>query len=59
MSLQTDSDLRARLAGVAEISPSGLTVHDEAVLRGPLMDDLVFEAVFNARRRACAMPRAG
>ena len=47
MSIVTDTDLRARLAGVADIGPTGLTVHDEAVLRGPLMDDLVFEAVFN------------
>jgi fructose/tagatose bisphosphate aldolase len=47
VSLQTDANLRARLAGVAEIHPSGLTVRDEAVLRGALMDDLVFEAVFN------------
>ena len=47
MSIATDTDLRARLAGVADIGPSGLTVRDEAALRGPLMDDLVFEAVFN------------
>ena len=48
MSIGTDTDLRARLAGVAEIGPTGLTVYDEAALRGPLMDDLVFEAVFNS-----------
>jgi fructose-bisphosphate aldolase, class II len=48
VSIATDSDLRARLAGVAEIGPDGLAVSDEAALRGPLMDDLVFEAVFNA-----------
>ena len=47
MSIATDTDLRARLAGVADIGPSGLMVHDEAAMRGPLMDDLVFEAVFN------------
>jgi fructose-bisphosphate aldolase class II len=47
VSLQTDPDLRARLAGVADVGPLGLLVHDEAALRGPLMDDLVFEAVFN------------
>ncbi len=47
MSIATDTDLRARLAGVADIGPTGLTVHDEAALRGALMDDLVFEAVFN------------
>ena len=47
MSIVTDTDLRARLAGVADIGATGLTVHDEAAVRGPLMDDLVFEAVFN------------
>jgi fructose/tagatose bisphosphate aldolase len=47
VSIATDTDLRARLAGVADIGPTGLTVHDEAALRGALMDDLVFEAVFN------------
>jgi fructose/tagatose bisphosphate aldolase len=47
VSIATDTDLRARLAGVADIGPAGLTVHDETELRGPLMDDLVFEAVFN------------
>jgi fructose-bisphosphate aldolase, class II len=47
VSIVTDTDLRARLAGIAEIGPSGLTVRDESALRGPLMDDLVFEAVFN------------
>jgi fructose-bisphosphate aldolase class II len=47
VSIATDTDLRARLAGVADIDPSGLTVHEEVTLRGALMDDLVFEAVFN------------
>jgi fructose/tagatose bisphosphate aldolase len=47
VSIATDTDLRERLAGVADIGPAGLAVHDEAALRGPLMDDLVFEAVFN------------
>jgi len=47
VSIATDTDLRALLAGVADIGPAGLTVHDEAALRGALMDDLVFEAVFN------------
>ena len=47
MSIETDTDLRARLAGVASVTPSGLEVHDEAGLRGPLMDELAFEAVFN------------
>lgn len=48
MSIATDTDLRARLEGVATISADGLEVHDEAALRGQLMDELVFEAVFNA-----------
>ena len=47
MSIATDTDLRARLEGVATISSAGLEVHDERVLRGELMDELVFEAVFN------------
>jgi hypothetical protein len=47
MTIATDTDLRARLEGVATITGSGLTVHDEAALRGELMDELVFEAVFN------------
>ena len=47
MTIATDTDLRARLAGVADIGPAGLSVRDDAALRGPLMDDLVFEAVFN------------
>ena len=48
MSIVTDTDLRARLDGIATVSTAGLEVHDEAALRGPLMDDLCFEAVFNA-----------
>ena len=48
MSIATDTDLRERLSGVADIGPAGLAVHDEAAIRGPLMDDLAFEAVFNA-----------
>ncbi len=47
MSIATDTDLRARLEGVATITGSGLAVQDEAALRGELMDELVFEAVFN------------
>lgn len=47
MTIATADDLRARLAGVATISEAGLTIHDEAVLRGELMDELAFEAVFN------------
>src|SRR3990170_6286963 len=46
--IATDTDLRARLEGIATISPGGLEVHDERALRGELMDELVFEAVFNA-----------
>jgi len=47
MSIVTDTDLRARLKGIATITESGLEVRDPAALRGELMDDLVFEAVFN------------
>ena len=46
MSIATVDDLRARLEGVASISDSGLQVHDEARLRGDLMDDLAFAAAF-------------
>jgi len=48
MTIATDPDLRARLAGAATITASGVEVHDEARLRGDLMDELAFEAVFNA-----------
>jgi hypothetical protein len=48
MSIATDTDLRARLDGIATVSTAGLEVHDEAALRGPLVDELCFEAVFNA-----------
>ena len=47
MSIATDTELRARLEGIASITESGLEVHDPAALRGELMDELVFEAVFN------------
>ena len=47
MSIATSTDLRARLDGIATITDAGLDVHDEAALRGDLMDELVFEAVFN------------
>jgi fructose/tagatose bisphosphate aldolase len=47
MTIATDTDLRARLEGIATITGSGLDVHDEDALRGELMDELVFEAVFN------------
>jgi fructose/tagatose bisphosphate aldolase len=46
MSIASVQDLRARLEGVATISDSNLTVDDEARLRGDLMDDLAFAAVF-------------
>ena len=46
MSIATATDLRARLEGVAAITDSGLEVRDEARLRGDLMDDLAFAAVF-------------
>jgi fructose/tagatose bisphosphate aldolase len=48
MTIATDTDLRARLRGVATITDTGLDVHDETALRGALMDELVFEAVFNS-----------
>ncbi len=46
MTFASVQDLRARLEGVASISGSGLTVQDEAPLRGDLMDELAFAAVF-------------
>ena len=46
MTIATVTDLRARLSGVATIGQAGLDVHDEARLRGQLMDDLAFAAVF-------------
>jgi fructose/tagatose bisphosphate aldolase len=46
MSIASVADLRARLEGVATITSSGLEVHDEARLRGELVDDLAFAAVF-------------
>ncbi|MGH2444848.1 MAG: class II fructose-bisphosphate aldolase [Candidatus Limnocylindria bacterium] len=47
MSIATSDELRARLEGAAAIAETGLEVSDEARLRG-LMDELAFEAVFNA-----------
>jgi fructose-bisphosphate aldolase, class II len=47
MTIVTGDDLRLRLAGVATITRDGLDIDDEATLRGELMDELVFEAVFN------------
>ncbi|HEY6608020.1 MAG TPA: class II fructose-bisphosphate aldolase [Candidatus Limnocylindria bacterium] len=46
MTIATVDDLRARLSGIATITPVGLDVEDEAALRGETMDDLVFTAVF-------------
>jgi fructose/tagatose bisphosphate aldolase len=46
MSIATVADLRARLAGIASITASGLDVHDEERLRGDLMDDLAYASVF-------------
>jgi fructose/tagatose bisphosphate aldolase len=46
MSIDTVADLRDRLQGVAAITDSGLDVRDEQRLRGKLMDDLAFAAVF-------------
>ena len=46
MSIASVQDVRARLEGVATISDSNLTVDDEARLRGDVMDDLAFAAVF-------------
>ena len=48
MQITTADDLRARLEGVATITPAGVEVTDEGRLRGELIDELVFEAVFNA-----------
>ena len=46
MSIESVSDLRARLEGAAVIGDSGLDVRDERRLRGELMDELAFAAVF-------------
>ncbi len=48
MSLASAHDLRARLAGVATIADHRLTVTDSARFRNELIDELAFEAVFNA-----------
>ncbi|MGI8657435.1 MAG: class II fructose-bisphosphate aldolase [Candidatus Limnocylindria bacterium] len=48
MQITTVDDLRARLNGVATISARGIAVSDEPRLRGELMDELVFAAVFGA-----------
>lgn len=46
MSIATVADLRARLTDVVTITDTGLEVHDEARLRGELMDELAFAAAF-------------
>jgi fructose/tagatose bisphosphate aldolase len=48
MQISTADDLQALLEGVASINETGLEVHDERRLREDLIDDLAFEAVFNA-----------
>ncbi|MEA2652017.1 MAG: hypothetical protein QOI85_1738 [Chloroflexota bacterium] len=47
MQITTADDLRARLEGVATITPTGIEVADEGRFRGELIDELVFDAVFN------------
>ena len=56
MTIQTAEALLARLGQAARIDGDRLAVTDEAALRGELMDELAFEAVFNAdpaMRDAC------
>ncbi len=48
MQITTVDDLLARLDGVATISARGIAVSHEPRLRGELMDELVFAAVFGA-----------
>ena len=48
MQISTAGDLRARLEGVTTITDTGIEVMDERRLREELMDELAFEAVFNA-----------
>ena len=46
MTIETVSDLRARLEGIATITDAGLQVDDEGRFRTELTDGLVFAAVF-------------
>jgi fructose/tagatose bisphosphate aldolase len=46
MRIDTIDDLRARLEGIATITPAGLDVRDEPALRGDLTDDLAYAAAF-------------
>jgi fructose/tagatose bisphosphate aldolase len=48
MSISDPAALRARLAGLATIGDAGLEVIDERRFQTELVDDLAFEAVFNA-----------
>ncbi|MGH2401571.1 MAG: class II fructose-bisphosphate aldolase [Candidatus Limnocylindria bacterium] len=48
MHISTADDLRASLDGVATITDAGLQVTDERRFREELIDELVYEAVFNA-----------
>ena len=47
MHISTADDLRASLDGVATITDAGLEIGDERRFREELIDELVFEAVFN------------
>jgi fructose/tagatose bisphosphate aldolase len=56
VTIQTADDLRARLGDAARPEGDRLAVSDADALRGALLDDLAFEAVFNADpelREAC------
>jgi hypothetical protein len=56
MSFTSADDLRARLSGIATISGERLQLDDEARFRSELVDELVFDAVFNddaSLREAC------
>jgi fructose/tagatose bisphosphate aldolase len=48
MSYASIADLRARLAGVVSLSEDGVQVTDPRRFRDELLDELAFEAVFNA-----------
>ena len=48
MQISTADDLRARLDGAVTVTETGVEVTDERRFRGELIDELVFEAVFNA-----------
>ncbi|MGQ0609075.1 MAG: class II fructose-bisphosphate aldolase [Chloroflexota bacterium] len=47
MQISTADDLRGRLDGIATITAAGLDILDEQRLRDELIDELVFESVFN------------